>query len=369
MKRTVILVAALTTAASSAQAGGFEQVNQSAAAAGVANAFAATANDASALAYNPAGIAWLREGVNVTGGITMNYRNSSLKSATGVFSNTGTEPTAAYIYAAWTPRNGNLAAGFGFSPLYQVNNSWMDAFPATGGISKITVDHTMADVVYALNSDLALGMGADWYFTRATMSQGGSNFKGSDIGSFGGHASLLWKPLPEWSLGLVYRSGSKVKAKGQGSSLSFKLPDQATAAIAYNITDVLRFETDVKWSRWSVLKDMNVTGAVTQTNALNLRDTLTAMAGLTWTWRENVQVRMGYAYEQGANRTLNYNPVIADQDGHRITLGGGGDLMGVHADLATQYVFYSKKTATGAYAGEYRDRRMAIALTVSKHFD
>ena len=367
MKRLFIFIAACSYAAA-AHAGGFEQVNQSAAGAGVSNAFAATANDASALAYNPSGIAW-QPGVTVAGGIDLSFRNSSVKIPGGVASNTGTEPTFGQFYAAWVPRDGRLAAGIGFSPLYAANNNWSDAFGAASGVGKLTVDHTTADLVYAIDSSLAVGMGGDWYITRATLSQGTKNFKGTDVASVGGHASLLWKPLPAWSLGAVYRSGANISMTKSNDTLSFKLPDQVTVAIAHDFSDVWHMETDLKWSRWSVLKGINVTGVNAQTNTLDLRDTLTAMVGLTWTWRENTQVRIGYAYDQGANRTRNYNPLIADQDGHRVSLGGGGDVFGLHVDLAYQYTFYAKKTATGAYAGNYRDRRQSVVFTVSNQFN
>ncbi len=371
MKRLLIFCTAFLVAVMQAEAGGFEQPNQSASAAGVANAFVATANDASALHYNPAGIAWL-SGVSVMGGARLDYRDSSIATPVVNAPNMGTESATGSLYMSWTPRDGRLAAGLGFSPLYVANNDWGVAFPATGGITKLTVDHATTDAVYAISSDLAVGLGGDWYITRATMSRPAQSFKGTDFKTFGGHASLLWKPLPGWSLGAMFRSGAKVSMSGQGNdSLAFKLPDYAHVGIAHDFADVWRLETDLKWTRWSALKQLNVqrAGVITQPNTLNLRDTLTVMAGLTWSWRENTQFRVGYAYDQGASRSQNFNPIIADQDGHRISLGAGADLFGLHLDLAYQYVLYGKRTATGAYAGVYKDRRQSVVMSISNVFD
>ena len=369
MKRIVIFIAAFSYAVC-AHAGGFEQVNLSAAGAGVANAFAATANDASAVAYNPAGIAWL-PGVSVSAGGSINFRNSSVKIPGGIAPNKGTEPSDGYLYATWAPRDSRFAGGIGFSPLYVIDNNWQDAFGTASGLSKLSVYRTTADLVYAISSDLAVGMGGDWYVTHANLTQGLNSFQGNDLGSFGGHASLMWKPLPTWSLGAVVRSGTNISISGKANdNMSFKLPDQVTLALAHDSAQVWRLETDVKWTRWSALKNMNVikAGVVTQPNNMNLRDTLTAMLGLTWTWRMGTQVRIGYAYEQGANRSRNFNPMIAGQDAQRVSLGGGGNLFGIHADLAYQYVFYSNKTATGPYAGNYRDRQQSVMFTVSNQF-
>ncbi|MDX8405365.1 MAG: outer membrane protein transport protein [Mariprofundus sp.] len=369
MKRIIIFIAACS-GAMTAHAGGFELSNQSASAAGVANAVVATANDASALAYNPAGIAW-QTGVSVSAGVAINYRNSSVKIPAGVASNHGKAADVAQLYAAWAPLDSRWAAGFGYSPLYQINNEWSNGFPATSGLTKVTVDHLTTDLVYAVNSDLAVGMGADWYMSKVTLTRPGQSFQGKDMASFGGHASLLWKFQPTWSVGAMARTGTSVHMTGQADTLAFKLPDHLTLAVAHDFSDVWRLEGDVKWTRWSALKSMHVrtAGVITQANALNLRDTLTVMVGSTWTWRENVQLRMGYAYDQGANRSRNFNPMVADQDGHRVSLGAGGDLFAMHADLAYQYTYFSKKTATGAYAGNYRDRTQNILFTVSKQFD
>jgi len=371
MKRVVIIFAAMLAGLTQAQAGGFGQPNQSASAAGVSNAFMATANDASALMYNPAGIAWL-SGVSLMATGHLNYRNSSVKLGTVVASNAGVEPFVGSVYAAWSPHNGRLSAGFGFSPLFSTNNDWKSAFPKTSGITKLTIDHSTFDGVYALNSDLAIGFGADWYVTRANMTQGAKTFRGHDFASFGGHASLMWKPLRTWSIGAMLRSGATISMSGNNNeNLSFKLPGDVSIGIAHDFADVWRLETDVKWTRWSALKTMNIVNAnsITQANPLSLRDTLAVMTGLTWTWRQNTQFRMGYAYEQGANRSLNFSPAIADQNGHRISLGAGADMFGAHMDVVYQYVFYSNKTATGRYAGTYRDRRQILMMSVSGTFD
>jgi len=373
MKRFLSVTISLLLVSTTVHAGGISQPDHSASAIGVANAFVATADDASAIAYNPAGMAW-QSGVSVLGGIVLPYRDSSVRLPAGIGANQSAEPTVGSIYATWSPLDSYWSAGFGFSPLYQVNNEWSNAFGAASGITKITVDHASFDSAYAINSSLAVGLGADWYITRANLTQGTQAFNGTDFTSFGGHASLKWKFMPAWSMGLMARSGTKINISGQANNqLSFKLPDEFTAGIAHDFSEVWRLETDVKWTRWSAMDNLNVVGGgiITQPNALNLKDTITVMAGLTWTWLPNSQLRIGYAYDQGANRTATYNPAVADQDGHRMSIGAGGDLAGMHFDIAYSYIYFIKRTATGLpqFAGTYRDRKQAFAFSVSKRFE
>ncbi len=370
MKQILLFLGSLFIGSAWAYAGGFSQPDQSASAAGVANAYVATADDASALAYNPAGIAW-QSGVSTTAGLRMGFRDSSVVLPTGpVAPNDGNEVTTGYLYASWMPHDGRFGGGIGISPLYQVNNDWSTGFPASAGITKIMIDHASMDIIYAVNSNLAFAAGGDWYIARATLSQGLKNFNSNDLVSFGGHASLMWKPMPAWSMGLMFRSGSRISISGQANdNLSFKLPDEVAAGIAHDFYDVWKLEVDVKWTRWSAMKSLSVSGVSPQSNPLNLRDTLTVMTGLTWTWRENSQIRAGYAYDQGASRNIGFSPVIADQDGHRISLGAGGDVYGLHMDLAYTYTYYTNKTAAGIFAGTYRDRKQAVNFSVSKTFD
>jgi len=339
----------------------------------------ASIDSPAALAFNPSGIAWISPGLHIEGGGYLDYRDSSVKLPGGIAPNEGIESFAGSVFVAWVPKGSRISWGGGFAPLYHVVNDWSKAFPGTAGVSgtsgvvDLTVHHLTGDMAYAVNSDLSIGLGADWYITRATLKQGAaSSFVQNNYTGFGGHLSAMWKPMPAWSLGAMVRSGATIKLSGNlNDSMSIKLPDQFSVGISHDFADVWRLETDVKWTRWSTMTDLNVTkaGVISQLNALDLRDTITLMAGLTWSWGENSQIRAGYAYDQAANRSASFNPAIADQDGHRISLGLGGDAFNVHLDMAYQYVFFTKKAVQGAYAGTYRDRKQTVMFSVLKSFD
>jgi len=379
MKRVLFFIVVCISGSIAARAGGFEQPNQSAGAAGVANAVVASIDSPAALAFNPSGIAWSSRGVHIEGGIYFDYRDSSVKLAGGIAPNEGVESLAGSFFVTWVPKGSRISSGIGIAPLYHVVNDWTKAFPGAAGVSgtsgvvDLTVHHLTGDVVYAASSDLSIGLGADWYITRATLNQGAaSSFVQNNYTGFGGHVSVMWKPLPAWSLGAMIRSGATIKLSGDlNDNMSIKLPDQFSVGISHDFADAWRLETDVKWTRWSTLTDLNVTkaGVISQLNALDLSDTVTIMTGLTWIWGENSQIRAGYAYDQAANRNATFNPAIADQNGHRISLGLGGDMFNAHVDVTYQYEFFSKKTVKGAYSGTYRDRKQTLMLSISKSFE
>ena len=355
---------------SAAQAGGFSNPNMSASGLGVANAVVASADDVSAAAYNPAGIAW-QDGIQAMLGIDLQYRNSSVKVGAGVGSNTGGAGNPAHLYASWMPHDGDFGLSLAINTPYELDNNWAEAFSASAGKSKLKINRLSLDAIYAVNSTLAVSAGADWYLSTIDMTLPGQSFSGKDKAGLGGHVSMKWKPAPTWSVGAMARLGGKIKfSSAAGQELTVKLPDEVTVGVAHDIADAVRLELDVAWSRWSRLKNLNVMSGATivQNHTLNMRDSLTVMAGATWFWRENSQFRFGYAYDQEANKDTGFNPVIADQTGHKVSLGAGGDMYGFHADLAYAYTFYPKRTVPGIYAGSYRDRRHSLALSVSKRF-
>jgi len=357
-------------AVSAAQAAGFSNPNMSASGLGVSNAVVASADDVSAAAYNPAAIAW-QDGIQAMLGIDMQYRHSSVKLGTAVGSNRGGAGNPPHLYASWMPHDGSVGLSLAYNTPYELDNNWALAFPASAGNAKAKFNRLSLDVVYAVSSTLAVSAGPDWYLSTIDMTLPGQSFSGKDKAGFGGHLSAKWKLAPTWSVGAMARLGSNIKfSSAAGQALTVKLPDELTVGVAHDIADTVRLELDAAWSRWSRLKSLNVMSGATvlQNHAMSMRDSLTVMAGATWFWRENSQFRFGYAYDQEANKSAAFNPVIADQTGHKASLGAGGDMFGFHADLAYAYTFYPKRTVTGIYAGTYRDRRHSLALSVSKRF-
>jgi len=358
--------------ATAAEAGGIATRNYSASGLGVANAFVAGVEDVSAVAYNPSALAW-QDGVQVMADNNIRYRNSSVDLGTGIgvapnLAGTG-NPSSAYL--AWMPHDSNIGVALGFNRPYRAENNWNTAFPGLSGHTTISLNRASLDAVLRISSSLAVAAGGDWYLASANMQQGAQQFSGNGRSSYGGHLSLKWKPTPTWSLGMLARLGASVDITGSGNqSVNLKLPDEVTIGVAKDVYDSIRLELDADWSRWSKMKNLNVVngGVITQANTLDLKDTLSIMAGATWYWRENTQFRFGYAYEQGANSSSGFNPIVADQSGHKIALGAGGDMFGVHGDVAYSYTFYPNKRAAGAFAGVYRDRRHAFSISLSKAF-
>jgi len=183
------------------------------------------------------------------------------------------------------------------------------------------------------------------------------------------NVGVHWKPAPFWQLGMLFRSGSKAKPTQGVQSVNLTLPETLSLGVAHDMNDRWRLEADVDYTHWSGLKDLNVQGGTIR-HALSLKNTFGLKLAANYYWLPNTTLRMGYAYDQGANSTSNFQPALADQPSHRLSLGVGGDMAGVHVDLAYAYTFHANQQATAptAFSGTYRDRKQTLAFSVSKTF-
>ncbi|MDX8409463.1 MAG: outer membrane protein transport protein [Mariprofundales bacterium] len=361
------LLAATLCLAPLAHAAGLGAPDMSASGLGVANAMTASADDASAMAYNPAGIAW-HSGTHFMVGSVLRWRNASYQPA-GALLDSGVNTGHGYL--TWMEHGAKVGAGLGWSMPFAVKNDWSGF-----GRTSARVNRLSADLVFALDSALAISLGPDWNFGQLELTDStGQAFRGTSRNALGGHISVMWKPWPLWSFGMLYRSTTKMRFSDNSASARLKLPDNLRFGASRRLTSDIRLEVDGNWTHWKSLSAIQVVNGATvlQSRTLTLRDTFDVMTGVSWNWRQDTRFRFGYAFEQGANKSSSFNPAITDLSGHRISLGAGSDLFGVHMDAAYSYLFQPSKSATASGTGitgtaTLKHRRQSLAISISQYF-
>jgi len=364
-----------------ARAAALATFDQSASAAGVANAFVATADDPSAVHYNPAGIAW-QPGVGAmfSGALRFADQSAQLSSTLGTPFNKQKPTNLGSIYATWMPRDGNWGMGVGLDTPFSASSGWGTAFNGKAQRTSLDVFHLSLDAVYAINSEMAVAFGPDWYVGRANIDSTTTTFHGTEATAVGAHVAWMWHPQLTWSVGATLRTGATMNLSGNATGAvagsaetNVPLPDVIQIGIAHDFDDKFKLEFDSSLTRWSTFNDLDVvsTGAGgSERNALNLRDSISAMVGLTWFWQEHTQFRFGYAFDEGATKDTGFNARIADANSHRLSLGMGTDLAGMHLDAAYSYVYSPSRTISGSgvFNGKYRQRLQTLSLSMTKHF-
>ena len=193
--------------------------DQDAAATARGDAFAATADNPSAIFYNPAGLTQMPDGLSSRSGLYGIWANESydpLHGQNGAHSSTAHEglQTVPNFFLAYHPKGEAYTFGLGVYSPFGLKTEWPDdaSFRKVGLYGSeefIAINPTIA---VQITRTLSFGAGLSVNYIDAELRQGLTSmegdsftFKGSAL-SLGGNAGLLWKPTDRQAIGLTYRS-------------------------------------------------------------------------------------------------------------------------------------------------------------------
>jgi len=241
ISRLLLLLVVLGLAANHAAAIGFRIPNQDAAAIARGNAFVATADNPSAIYYNPAGITQI-EGSEAQLGV-LNYLgiNTSYEATGGGDLDTDFEvipvPELYYVYS---PKDSQFSFGVGAYAPFGLGVQWpndpaMRPYALESRLQYLTFNPVVA---WQAHPTLSFAVGptinySQILFTRGLLSPTDDyyKFKGTDV-SFGFNAGVLWQPSEHWSFGANYRSPSTMTYDGDSHYSSTGNPTASTSTKA-----------------------------------------------------------------------------------------------------------------------------------------
>lgn len=372
----VVLFAAWSTV--HAQALRFQP--QGAVAAGQGNAFAAQADDASAIHYNPAGLTQLN-GIQSVFGIALLGGSIKTKGFSGVDSRGDFGDSVAFPPPGHTYLSANLSAlgvsrlsrvtvglgltsPFGLNTRYPVDNPFSTVVTSTE-LPLIAIKPTIA---YKLSDSLSIGVRADIYTFASFLGEGhveqkqissgaqgipaGGSVELNGTGTGAGvAASLLYTPMRNEagksvvSVGFVYRSQVVLPisgallvsgAKVADASTNLVLPHIFTGAVAVwpVRTDdrEWKVELDVEYVGWSLNRNLDVrlSNGITIPQPQEWKNVAVVALGTEYRWLKprwlpdwEVAVRSGYTYTQDPVPDRTFNPGIFSLPAHTLSLGVG----------------------------------------------
>jgi len=370
-KSTVLGLLALAVTTSPLWAAGYSIYEQGAKASGMAGAWVARADDASANWYNPAALVWLdgaeiQLGTNlITAGadteLTSSDPNFGLfaQSTFEMESNLGT-PSSFYVSSKINP---NFAWGLGINNPYGLITEWQDR-PVTFSAreSELVTFYLNPNVALRLTETLALGIGVTYVDAEITefsrevpIDLDGNPFNGFEVigasnltgdGDDWGWNVALHHKGQNTSFGFTYRSGITVSLDGNIDFENFgplapffqdspgtadlPLPAQAAIGFAWGTQNAWTFEVDVAWAEWSDFDNLfidiqnNVPGFV---DDVLLRedwdDTMSYRFGASFNNGGNHEWRFGAVFDESAAPPETVRPSIPESDRFGVSVGWG----------------------------------------------
>jgi len=371
VKKFAVCVLFTGLGASTVQAATFDNVDLTPAGAAAANAVVAGTGSLSDAFYNPAGLAW-QDGVQLMLGNQSLYRHNSVAFADSIRAGDKALGDVSILALSWMPEGESWGISASVSTPYRSKMDWSASFPNLKQFD-LKMQRYSGDILWRTSNNLGIAAGFDVYDANLGLQTGGKLFSGSDWSDVGAHVGLRWEVIPFWTLGAHYRQGVDVSMSNSiGDVAGIQLPDELSIGVAHSLSDdEILLELDIKRSTWSSLKQIAVlssAGASLQSNVANLRDTTDARLGLTWYWRNDTQLRFGYAYEQGANQSSDYQPLLSDLTGHKFSMGFGGMAATMHLDMTWTGTYYARANGLGTYPGRYSDMRNSFMFSVTKKF-
>jgi long-chain fatty acid transport protein len=356
-----LVAATLLVGSGTACASGFALIEQSGS--GLGNAYAggaASAEDASTIFYNPAGMSRL-DGKQVV--VAANMIKPSAK-----FSDGGSSPAA----ASGQPLGGNggdagswalvpnayfamevnpqmriglgINAPFGLKTDYEAG--WAGRFQALKSeVKTINVNPTLS---YKLNEMVALGLGLDYQKIDAELSNnvvlgagvvGTAKLTGNDTG-WGYNFGALFQVTPEIRAGVAYRSSINYKLSGNllvtgptGSvvqnpavTADIKTPDSLSISGIKVMDSGWDVMGDITWTGWSKFKELRIvnsaTGATASLTNENWKNTYRFSLGANHHYNEQWISRVGIALDQSPVDDQYRTARIPDNDRTWLSLGG-----------------------------------------------
>lgn len=389
-----------------AYADGFRNPFHDSAAIGQGNAFAAQADNASAVFYNPAGMTQL-SGIQTAGGAQFVNINTKFTSPTGATTQNsgsviGLPPPGQFFLTAnlkdlGISALGDLSAGLGVQNLY----GFAAKYPANGPFNtavtfaQLPLMAIKPTLAYKVTESFSIGLGADILTFASFLGEGhaerqfqaapGSGFpagtslelngKGTTAGL---NASFLYTPWrtddgkPLLSVAGIWRSQAVLPLNGAlrandalvaNASTALRLPEVWTGGVAYwpvrNQEREWKVEVDVDYVRWQSLRnaDVQLSNGATLPNPQQLKNAFTINLGTEYKWLGltdnrawDVALRTGYVRSHTPVTDLSFDPAFPDNDVHVLSIGAGflchagGKFLGLITCADAEKGFFAKSS-------------------------
>jgi long-chain fatty acid transport protein len=364
------------------------------------NAFTATADNPSAIFYNPAGITQLKGGNLELGLYGVTFDSNIKPAAGGNYDTPDKLQSVPQFYFTYAIPDTRFSFGLGVYSPFGLGTEYPDNTPfRTLGTSAKLIYLTVNPVVaFKVTNTFSIAAGLTVNYANADFRRGilvpGDEFRfGGDGFACGFTLGAMWQPTEQHSFGLTYRSGTKMEMWGytyissvtpqilpsgrERASAHIDFPQQIIGGYSYRPTPQWNLEADVNWTDWSELKSLTVDEATgTILDVFGWRSEFTFSAGVTRYFSNGFSLSAGYFFCPGATPDANYTPSVPDTNLNCFTAGVDYHYEHWRIGLAYGFAYGQDHTVTNSAAspigqtadGKYKFTGSGISLAVGYSF-
>lgn len=403
MRFTLVLLTALLPAFSFA--GGFQLNTEGLKGMSIGGAYTAISADASSVFYNPGAMSFNEKSSIIAGIFLSNPKTNYLSPYSGNIEAEDKSQMFFNFYVNYKIAE-KLSAGIGINAPFGHEIQWADSWEGRYVTQqfKFKTIYIQPTVSYKINDYVGVGIGLEYAMgnfemRRAIPVEGSAPFGNSaykaKANGIGINAGLFVKVNEETRLGLSYRKAVKFDFKDGDvsftnlpSSLSsnfpatskftsaLKTPSIISAAIAYNFTENLIATVQLDFMAWSSFDSLNF--IITDHSLLDIRtgrnanNCMAARVGAQYHFTDNLDVRIGTAYEQTPVPTEYLSPEFPDANKIILTLGAGfkiNEKLGIDLAVGAENYFERKgKFIDANFNGSFKSNNLTFGLALNYNF-
>jgi long-chain fatty acid transport protein len=407
---------------------GIRIADQDARATARGNAFTATADNPSAIYYNPAGITQLYQRINEAATLSLSKDGKThapmrsdewetgFRARAGVyaitleskFSPEGGGPgfdikrdyqLAPNFFATWKPSQAPLVFGlgvyapYGFGLEYPEDNLFR-TLAISGSIQYISINPVVA---WQATETLSVAAGVTINYAKADLKRGilaphdRFQFDGEGWG-VGYTAGVLWKPHVKHSFGVTYRSKTDIEFEGNAdthfngftvptpigpfpvagqdsgerATAGIKFPQHVIVGYSFRPTEKWNFEVNVDWTDWDNLNTVYLRkDSGDVALPFNWESSLFYEFGASYKFDNGLVASVGYIYSENSVPNESFNPIVPDSNRHIFSAGVGGQWDRWGFDVAYQWAHGPRRTVNQGTVADGDYRFDSHAISLS----
>ena len=363
------------------------------------NAFTATADNASAVFYNGAGLTQL-EGTQIQGNVFAVSLDYSADTANGKDKMDNDFQAVPSAFISHNLKDSPLAFGFGVYSPFALGADWGNdaAFTTPAGaddLAALLVPYE-ADLVYTkyhavvawqVTETLSLAAGVSYDDSDIKIKATALEFDGDDD-TIGYSLSALWQPSAKHSFGLNYQAKTEVTYDGTANVLTelgfvkfddkadLIFPESIVFGYSYRPNARWNFEFNLDWTNWDRVNSLELDTAPLPPYELNWESAFIWELGVTRYLDNGWNVSAGYTYVENAVPDQGLLPIVPDSDRHFFALGVGRDYGNFYWQATYQYTYADERGVSGndgpldlsSVNGDYDLDSQAFAFSVGYRF-
>ena len=413
MKRLFLLGLVLLATATT-YAGGYRVSLQGQRGLAMGHTGVAVVNNAELAFFNPAGLVFLENKINVAVGVSavfsdVVWQNEEFGQTARTDSPTGTPFYAYFSYklsekftlglAAYTPYGSSVAWEKDWAGSHLVNDIELSAIYVQALASyKITDNLSVGGGPIYVSGAVNFNRNLNRTLTDLDGNRANVTIDASGVSAWGWSAGAMWRPVDSLTIGVNYRSEILVEAEGGDANFenipnspltpfsdtqfdaTLPLPAELTIGASYQLNDQWLFAFDYNRTFWGVYESLDVDFANASipdsNNPRNYQDASIYRFGLQYTANETFTLRAGYYFDESPLSSGYYAPETPRNDSNNFTGGlsvNVTDKVAIDAsflysrfeEIDESYNYYQENGENVPFEGTYKSSAFIPGLGVT----